>query len=90
VLVPTLLLLKQFRREWREAAQLPFVDLAVCSDADTVEPDKWRVRADEVGVPVSTDPTTMGATPGDGSGRARGNRGRPGHRPGCAPPARGG
>ena len=61
VLVPTLLLLKQFRREWREAASLPFVDLAVCSDADTVEPDEWRVRADELGVPVTTDPATIAA-----------------------------
>jgi superfamily II DNA or RNA helicase len=61
VLVPTLLLLKQFRREWREAATLPFVDLAVCSDADTVEPDEWRVRADELGVPVTTDPTAIAA-----------------------------
>jgi superfamily II DNA or RNA helicase len=61
VLVPTLLLLKQFRREWREAATLPFVDLAVCSDADTVEPDEWRVRADELGVPVTTDPATIAA-----------------------------
>jgi superfamily II DNA or RNA helicase len=59
VLVPTLLLLKQFRREWREAAMLSFVDLAVCSDADTVEPDEWRVRADELGVPVTTDPATI-------------------------------
>ena len=59
VLVPTLLLLKQFRREWREAATLPFVDLAVCSDADTVEPDEWRVRADELGVPVTTDPDAI-------------------------------
>ena len=59
VLVPTLLLLKQFRREWREAAVQPFVDLAVCSDADTVEPDEWRVRADELGVPVTTDPATI-------------------------------
>jgi superfamily II DNA or RNA helicase len=59
VLVPTLLLLKQFRREWRTAAALPFVDLAVCSDADTVEPDEWRVRADELGVPVTTDPATI-------------------------------
>src|SRR5437016_2129317 len=31
VVVPTLLLLKQFRREWRKVATLPFVDLAVCS-----------------------------------------------------------
>jgi superfamily II DNA or RNA helicase len=61
VLVPTLLLLKQFRREWREAATVPFVDLAVCSDADTVEPDEWRVRADELGVPVTTDPTVITA-----------------------------
>jgi superfamily II DNA or RNA helicase len=61
VLVPTLLLLKQFRREWREAAKLPFVDLAVCSDADTVEPDEWRVRADELGVPVTTDPPAIAA-----------------------------
>jgi predicted helicase len=61
VLVPTLLLLKQFRREWREAASLPFVDLAVCSDADTVEPDQWLVRADELGVPVTTDPTAIAA-----------------------------
>jgi superfamily II DNA or RNA helicase len=59
VLVPTLLLLKQFRREWRVAATLAFVDLAVCSDADTVEPDEWRVRADELGVPVTTDPATI-------------------------------
>jgi superfamily II DNA or RNA helicase len=61
VLVPTLLLLKQFRREWREAAKLPFVDLAVCSDADTVEPDEWRVRVDELGVPVTTDPSAIAA-----------------------------
>ena len=61
VLVPTLLLLKQFRREWREAASLPFVDLAVCSDADTVEPDEWLVRADELGVPVTTDPSAIAA-----------------------------
>ena len=61
VLVPTLLLLKQFRHEWREAATLPFVDLAVCSDADTVEPDEWRVRADELGVPVTTDPDAIAA-----------------------------
>ena len=61
VLVPTLLLLKQFRREWREAATIPFVDLAVCSDADTVEPDEWRVRADELGVPVTTDPNVIAA-----------------------------
>ncbi len=59
VLVPTLLLLKQFRREWRETATLPFVDLAVCSDADTVEPDDLRVRADELGVPVTTDPNAI-------------------------------
>lgn len=61
VLVPTLLLLKQFRREWREAATLPFVDLAVCSDADTVGADEWQVRADELGVPVTTDPATIAA-----------------------------
>ncbi len=61
VLVPTLLLLKQFRREWRAATTLPFVDLAVCSDADTVEPDEWRVRADELGVPVTTDPAAIAA-----------------------------
>ena len=61
VLLPTLLLLKQFRREWREAGTLPFVDLAVCSDADTVEPDEWRVRADELGVPVTTDPEAIAA-----------------------------
>jgi predicted helicase len=61
VVVPTLLLLKQFRREWRKVATLPFVDLAVCSDADTVEPDEWRVRADELGVPVTTDPEAIAA-----------------------------
>jgi superfamily II DNA or RNA helicase len=61
VLVPTLLLLKQFRREWRQTARVPFVDLAVCSDADTVDTDEWRVRADELGVPVTTDPTVIGA-----------------------------
>jgi superfamily II DNA or RNA helicase len=61
VLVPTLLLLKQFRHEWRTHAQLPFVDLAVCSDADTVGRDEWRVRADELGVPVTTEPAAIAA-----------------------------
>ena len=38
---------------------LPFVDLAICSDADTVEHDEWVVRSDELGVPVTTDPATI-------------------------------
>ncbi len=60
VLVPTLLLLKQFRQVWKVHAWLPFVDLAVCSDAD-VGKDEWRVRSDELGTPVTTDPDLIAA-----------------------------
>ena len=63
VLVPTLLLLKQFRTQWREQASYDFIDLGVCSDADTMESsrDVWQVHPDELGVRVTTDPADIAA-----------------------------
>jgi predicted helicase len=47
VLVPTLLLLKQFRIQWREHARRDFIDLGVCSDKDTMDSatDLWTIRS---------------------------------------------
>jgi superfamily II DNA or RNA helicase len=59
VLVPSLLLLRQFRRDWIESASAPFVDLVVCSDETTVGRDEISVRAADLGVPVTTDPAEI-------------------------------
>ncbi len=63
VLVPSLSLLRQFRREWLESADpaLPFVDLCVCSDITVAGghargmTDDLAERAADLGVPVTTD-----------------------------------
>ena len=59
VLVPTLLLLKQFRTQWREQARYDFIDIGVCSD----KPTRWArrrtcgpIHPDELSVRVTTDP----------------------------------
>ncbi|MGO9206546.1 MAG: Helicase associated domain protein [Candidatus Limnocylindrales bacterium] len=61
VLVPSLLLLRQFRRDWIESASTPFVDLVVCSDETTVGRDEVTVRTADLGVPVTTEPTDIAA-----------------------------
>lgn len=59
VLVLMLLLLKQFRRQWRKHADAELRDIAVCSDQDVVGKDEMRVRTDELGVRVTTDTATF-------------------------------
>ncbi len=61
VLVPSLLLLRQFRRDWIESATLPFVDLVVCSDETTVGRDEVWVRTADLGVAVTTDASEVAA-----------------------------
>src|SRR5450759_4874828 len=72
VLVPSLLLLRQFRRDWMESARLPFVDLVVCSDETTVGRDEVRVRTADLGVAVTTDAAEVASFlrgEGDDAGR---------------------
>ena len=67
VLVPSLSLLRQFRREWLESADpaLPFADLCVCSDVTVAGghargmADDLQERAADLGVPVTTDAETI-------------------------------
>jgi superfamily II DNA or RNA helicase len=67
VLVPSLSLLRQFRREWLEAADPsgPIYDLCVCSDTTVAGGhvrgygDDLTERAADLGVPVTTDPETI-------------------------------
>lgn len=69
VLVPSLSLLRQFRREWLEAADpgRPIFDLCVCSDVTVAGghvrgyADDLIERATDLGVPVTADPATIAA-----------------------------
>jgi superfamily II DNA or RNA helicase len=69
VLVPSLSLLRQFRREWLEASDpaKAFRDLCVCSDITVAGGhtrglrDDLKERAADLGVPVTTSPTEIAA-----------------------------
>ncbi|GAC1672217.1 MAG: hypothetical protein NVS9B8_15180 [Candidatus Limnocylindrales bacterium] len=69
VLVPSLSLLRQFRREWLETADAsrPLADLCVCSDTTVAGghvrgySDDLVERAADLGVPVTSDPATIAA-----------------------------
>ena len=59
VLVPSLSLLTQTLREWTANTRRPFAFLPVCSD-ETVRGDDHLVsHTAELGMPVTTDPTTI-------------------------------
>ena len=69
VLVPSLSLLRQFRREWLEASDpvRPILDLCVCSDVTVAGGhhrgyrDDLIERAADLGVPVTADPAMIAA-----------------------------
>lgn len=57
-MAPSIALLAQTLREWRENSEEPFEALAVCSDA-TVGEVEDRVPSSEVGATVTTDPSVV-------------------------------
>lgn len=59
VLLPSLSLLAQTLRQWTTNASRPFAFLAVCSDETVVDDDQIVGRTSQLGVPVTTDPTTV-------------------------------
>lgn len=54
VLVPSLLLVQQTLKSWREESQKDFLSMAICSD-DTVGNDSAIGRARDLSIPVTTD-----------------------------------
>ena len=54
VLVPSLLLVQQTLKSWREDSQKDFLSMAVCSD-DTVTNDSAVGRVRDLSIPVTTD-----------------------------------
>lgn len=58
VLVPSLSLLAQTLREWRQHSMTPFSAIAVCSD-DTVADSEPSAALADIPVPVTTDPEVL-------------------------------
>ena len=61
VLLPSLSLLAQTLREWTANAASPFAVLAVCSDETVAEDDHFVEHTSELGIPVTTEPSEIGA-----------------------------
>lgn len=63
VLLPSLSLLSQTLREWTAASQKEFNWICVCSDKSVAKEDKsvdkWIESTNELGVPVTSDPTEI-------------------------------
>ena len=66
VLVPSLLLVQQTLKEWKQDSEFSFLSLAVCSD-ESVANDSAIQKVNELSIPVTTDPSEISSflsTPG--------------------------